>query len=82
MDARIRRHQRGTSGARLMEVVKERGVTFTVARTWPGQGRDWERRLKNQGGLSRHCPVCIAEGTDREALSREGAGGRGRRRCP
>jgi len=71
MDARIRRHQRGTSGARLMEVVKERGVTFTVARTWPGQGRDWERRLKNQGGLSRHCPVCIAEGTDREALSRE-----------
>jgi hypothetical protein len=70
-EARIAKHMRGTSRARLMEVVKERGVSFTVARVWDGVTREFERRLKNQGGLSRHCPVCIAEGTDREALNRE-----------
>ncbi len=70
-EARIAKHMRGTSRARLMEVVKERGVSFTVARVWDGVTREFERRLKNQGGLSRHCPVCIAEGTDRKALNRE-----------
>ncbi len=46
-----------------MEVVKERGISFTVARTWPGQDRGFERKLKNSGGLSRYCGVCKAEGT-------------------
>ena len=62
-ESRIAQHMRGTSGARLMEVVKERGITFTVARVWDNVTREWERKLKNAGGLSRWCPVCKAEGT-------------------
>jgi hypothetical protein len=43
-----------------MEVV--RGISFTVARVWDGVTREFERRLKNSGGMSRYCPVCKAEG--------------------
>ena len=53
---RLRRH--GTAGgARLMLAVTRAGITWQLARTWPG---DWdlERRLKAQGGASRRCPLC------------------------
>jgi hypothetical protein len=39
------------------------GCTVTLVRVWDGGSRDLERRLKNQGGLSRHCPTCRAAGT-------------------
>ena len=66
--ARIKRHYEGTSWVRLMEVAKERGISFTVARIWEGVTRGFERKLKDAGGLSRHCPICKAEGTDRGSL--------------
>jgi predicted GIY-YIG superfamily endonuclease len=57
LEARLEEHRRGT-GARLMEVCKERGIGFTLARTWAG-GRTLERQLKQQKGGPRLCPICL-----------------------
>src|SRR6266536_910291 len=54
--ARLAKHEDGR-GARLLEVIKDAGLGWTLARTWPGD-RKRERQLKNQGGASRHCPKC------------------------
>ena len=61
---RLGQHERG-QGARLMAVIKDAGIGFELARTWPG-GRARERQIKNTGGASRHCPVCKSQ-TEREA---------------
>ena len=54
--ARLAEHARG-QGARLLAVVRDAGIGWTLARTWPGT-RTRERQLKNQGGASRRCPLC------------------------
>jgi len=56
LDARLAKHDAGR-GARLLAVVKDAGIGWTLARTWPGT-RARERAIKNQGGASRHCPSC------------------------
>ena len=43
---RIAEHQAGR-GARLMEVIGEAGIAFTVARLWRG-GRAMERQLRSR----------------------------------
>ena len=53
---RIEAHENGR-GARLLAVVRDAGIGFTLARIWPGT-RDRERALKRQGGASRRCPLC------------------------
>jgi hypothetical protein len=55
---RLGEHQQGR-GARLVEVVTQAGIGFRVARLWPGVTRARERQLKNQGGASRRCPICL-----------------------
>ena len=57
LSLRLAEHAAGR-GARLTEVVAAAGITWTLARTWPGKTRGDERRLKNQGGASRRCPLC------------------------
>lgn len=54
---RLAKHAAG-HGARLTQVVKDAGIGWQLARTWPGTTRTFERRLKNQGGASRRCPAC------------------------
>ena len=50
--------QHGTArGARLMVAVAGAGITWQLARTWPGS-RSRERQLKTQGGAARRCPLC------------------------
>lgn len=50
--------QHGTkAGARLTLAVARAGIGWELARTWPGT-RQLERRLKNQGGAGRRCPLC------------------------
>ena len=56
---RLEEHAAGR-GARLTEVAKERGITFRLARVWPGETRSFERRLKNWKMGPRLCPICIA----------------------
>jgi predicted GIY-YIG superfamily endonuclease len=59
--ARIERHRKG-NGARLVAVFAEKGIGFTVARTWPGD-RTEERRIKNLKMAPRLCPICRAKKT-------------------
>jgi hypothetical protein len=44
-------------GSALMLAVRKAGITWQLARTWPGGG-DRERQLKRQGGAARRCPLC------------------------
>jgi hypothetical protein len=44
-------------GARLLAVAQAAGISWELARTWPGS-RARERQLKRQGGASRRCPLC------------------------
>ncbi len=60
LEERLRLHQSG-SGARLLEVVTNAGITFELARTWNGTRQD-ERAKKRQGGAGRACPICRAAG--------------------
>jgi len=46
LTARIAEHLRG-QGARLMEVIKDAGITWQVSRTWEGD-RNLERAIKNR----------------------------------
>jgi predicted GIY-YIG superfamily endonuclease len=59
LDARLALHQAG-GGARLLQVIAQAGIEWTLARTWPGD-RARERQLKRQGGASRRCPLCRAQ---------------------
>jgi predicted GIY-YIG superfamily endonuclease len=62
LERRIYQHRKGR-GARLMEVITQAGIDFTVSRTWEGD-RKKERQLKNRGGASRLCPLCKQTRTD------------------
>lgn len=53
---RMDAHRHG-NGARLMEVLAERGVAWTLVRTWQGP-RSTERRLKNWHKARQLCPLC------------------------
>ena len=53
---RLARHARGT-GARLVEVITQAGIGFTLVRVCEGT-RDTERAIKNSGGAVRFCPFC------------------------
>jgi predicted GIY-YIG superfamily endonuclease len=58
LHARLADHAAGR-GACLLEVIRNAGIGFTLARTWTGT-RSRERALKRQGGASRRCPLCRA----------------------
>jgi hypothetical protein len=74
---RLRQHQSGT-GARLIEVITNAGLTFDLARTWSG-GRTLERGKKRQGGAGALCPLCRAAGQHQRTRRRRTAarGGEG-----
>lgn len=51
---RLESHRAGL-GARILAAANERGIGYTVVRTWPG-GRDEERRLKALHNSPKLCP--------------------------
>ena len=53
---RLDRHAAGR-GARLVEVIWQSGIGFTLVRVCEGTRRR-ERAIKNDGGASRYCPAC------------------------
>lgn len=55
LDARLAKHQAGT-GARLIDVILNAGLRFTLVRTFSG-GRALERQLKGHSS-TRLCPIC------------------------
>lgn len=50
------RHLAGR-GARLMQVVSEAGIGWSLVKVWVGD-RYLERRLKRAGHYHRHCSIC------------------------
>jgi predicted GIY-YIG superfamily endonuclease len=56
LPGRLRQHRAGR-GARLLQVINQAGIGWTLVRTWTGP-RARERQIKRQGGLSRCCPAC------------------------
>lgn len=57
IDERLEQHRKG-NGSAFMTAVAKKGIRWDVARIWPGENRDWERRLKNQKNAARLCPIC------------------------
>jgi hypothetical protein len=55
---RLDRHATG-NGARLVEVIWQAGIGFTLVRICEGT-RYTERAIKNAGGAVRYCPVCTS----------------------
>jgi hypothetical protein len=58
LPARMEAHRAGT-GSRFMQVVRERGISWSIARIWPGD-RTFERTLKRRKMGPRMCPICCA----------------------
>jgi predicted GIY-YIG superfamily endonuclease len=56
LTARLADHRAGR-GARLITVITDAGLTFTLARHRPGTRND-ERAIKRCGGAVRYCPLC------------------------
>lgn len=54
---RLRHHADG-SGARLLQVVKQTGGGWRVARVWPGADRTFERSVKRSKAVPHLCPIC------------------------
>ena len=57
LPARLEAHASG-AGARLVEVITQAGLGFTLARIWPETTRDREDLLKHCGDARRFCPEC------------------------
>lgn len=74
LDARLARHASG-NGARLIEVISQAGITWRLARTWPG-GRDLERQLKRRKNTPTLCPLCSPKALQRAAQGTGGQDGR------
>jgi hypothetical protein len=54
--SRMEAHRTG-KGARFMQVVRERGIPWVIARIWPGD-RSFERKLKRRKEGPALCPIC------------------------
>jgi predicted GIY-YIG superfamily endonuclease len=56
LERRVADHRAGR-GARLMEVIKDAGISWDVVRTWEGT-RNLERAIKDRHEAPRLCPEC------------------------
>lgn len=56
VSSRMQQHFKGR-GSRFMAVAKERGISWQLAATWPGD-RTYERQLKQKKHAARLCPIC------------------------
>jgi hypothetical protein len=54
--SRMAAHLEGR-GARFMQIARERGIGFQIARIWPGD-RTFERKLKRRKQGPALCPIC------------------------
>jgi len=58
IESRLALHRKGSSKARLMEVVHDAGIGWHVAWVWPGEDRTFERMIKDRKHTARFCPIC------------------------
>ena len=61
-DKRIEKHRNGTGSLLVNYAHNKKGIPFQVAMVEDfgeaSLARHFERKLKNEGHLSRHCPIC------------------------
>lgn len=57
VESRFEKHKAG-KGARLLQVLNEKGIDYKIAKVWENEDRNFERRLKNQKNAPRLCPIC------------------------
>ena len=60
VEERMKRHANG-DGAKLMRLVKEAGIAWSVARTWDTTKEEryrFERQMKKGHNYKRLCPTC------------------------
>jgi hypothetical protein len=57
LKARLAAHRSG-NGSRLMAVIAEAGIDWSLARTWENATREDEARLKCHQHNRRLCPLC------------------------
>lgn len=63
VDRRLEHHRNGT-GANLLRVLNGLGIEYQVVRTWEGEDRTFERKLKDTHHTARYCPVCQGKPRD------------------
>lgn len=75
LDYRLAQHRAGT-GARLMEVIAEAGISWEVSRIWrcdsPELARLLEAKLKRRCNDKRLCPLCQHRPADPQAMLYQG----------
>lgn len=57
LNARIEHHRKGTAHCRFTEVLREKGIGFTLARVMEGD-RTMERKIKRTKSVRDYCPIC------------------------
>jgi predicted GIY-YIG superfamily endonuclease len=57
VEERIKQH-RNNSGARLLQVINNAGINWTVVSIWKNVGRDFERKLKRCHSGRQLCRIC------------------------
>jgi predicted GIY-YIG superfamily endonuclease len=57
LERRLQEHREG-QGARLLQVVGQAGIPWSVVRTWADGGYELEKRLKSRHNAPKLCPIC------------------------
>lgn len=60
VQGRFAHHQNGT-GARLLQVCNQLGISYQLARVFDKADRTFERHLHNTKNTARYCPLCSAD---------------------
>lgn len=60
LEERIEHHRRGTASCNFTKVLREVGITFTLAKVFAGKqfDRAFERKLKKTKAVPHYCPIC------------------------
>lgn len=66
--ARVDDHLAG-NGAAIVRAAVRRGIHIELVRTWEGETRQLERKLKRGGTLARVCPICLPAYNARSAAN-------------
>jgi predicted GIY-YIG superfamily endonuclease len=77
IQARLSEHEKGI-GAKLTAAVKDNGISWELARTWPGEDRKFERSLKNRHSARELCPICRKAFLKKKRLARRASRARKR----
>lgn len=57
--SRFKKHANGESGAQLAKFATKKGTGCVLARVWENTSSEFERKLKREKHLKRHCPICL-----------------------